>query len=153
MVSTTLALAMKFFIANITLLLEHGYFSLCCCNRSHLSYTSALLYITANWDIVYEQNIFTLTEYLQGYDIALLRLKCYHKDVYEGVAANHASDYSKPLVFACKFSSAPGYEHIIALAYEDGKVALQDTTVKNKTEGPLEGTQVWNKYSNFEVIL
>ena len=120
----------------------------------HLLYC-ILLQIGIFLHIFYEQNIFTLTEYLQGYDIALLRLKCYHEDVYEGVAANvHASDYNpKPPVFACKFSSAPGYEHIIALANEDGKVALQDTTVKNETEGPLEGTQVWNKYSNFEVIL
>lgn len=79
-----------------------------------------------------------------GYDIALLRLKCYKEDVFEGVAANeYAADYNpNPTVFACKFCCAPGHEHILALANEDGKVALQDTAAKNQSHGPLPGTQV-----------
>lgn len=73
-----------------------------------------------------------------------MRLKCYKEDVYEGVAANdHAPDYNpNPPVFACKFSCSPGHEHVLALANEDGKIALQDTSAKNKFQGPLEGTQV-----------
>ncbi|OXU19759.1 hypothetical protein TSAR_010467 [Trichomalopsis sarcophagae] len=83
---------------------------------------------------------------IQGYDIALLRLKCYHEDVYAGVAANpNAADYNpKPPVFACKFSSAPGYEQVIALANEDGKIALQDTSIAYDSRDPLEGTQAHN---------
>lgn len=30
-----------------------------------------------------------------------------------------------PPIFACRFSEAPGYDHIVALANEDGRVAIQ----------------------------
>ncbi|CAK1540828.1 unnamed protein product [Leptosia nina] len=33
-----------------------------------------------------------------------------------------------PPIFACRFSEAGGYEHILALANEDGKIAIQDTS-------------------------
>ncbi|XP_011499985.1 PREDICTED: protein lethal(2)denticleless-like [Ceratosolen solmsi marchali] len=80
---------------------------------------------------------------IKDYDIALLRLKCYYEDVYKGIEPNtNAPDFNpEPPVFACRFSLAPGYEEVIALANEDGKIALQDTTIKQKYNKPLEGTQ------------
>lgn len=87
---------------------------------------------------------FNISGLTSGYDIALLRLKCYKEDVFRGVAANEfAADYNPyPPTNACEFCSAPGYEHLLALANEDGKVALQDTAIKSKSQGPLPGTQV-----------
>ncbi|KAJ8684460.1 hypothetical protein QAD02_020252 [Eretmocerus hayati] len=81
--------------------------------------------------------------YVQNSDIQLLRLKCYQEDIYHGVAANtNAADYNPmPPVFACKFSSAPGFEQTIALANEDGRIALQDTEFKYPSRDPLEGIQ------------
>jgi denticleless len=74
-----------------------------------------------------------------------LRLKCYREDAYHGVSANiNAVDYNpKPPIFACKFSSTTQYAQVIALVNEDGKLALQDTTIKYKSQDPLEGIQVF----------
>lgn len=78
------------------------------------------------------------------YDIALYRLKCYYNDVYRGITPNtNVADYNpEPPVFACRFCTTPGYEEVLALANEDGKVAFQDTKIKDKYNLPLEGTQV-----------
>jgi len=80
------------------------------------------------------------------YDIALYRLKCHYNDVYHGITPNpNAADYNpEPPVFACRFCTTPGYEDIIALANEDGKVAFQDTKMYRLKEHnvSLEGIQV-----------
>ncbi|KAG9432290.1 protein lethal(2)denticleless isoform X1 [Apis mellifera carnica] len=81
---------------------------------------------------------------IRDYDIALYRLKCYEHDVYRGITpSTNALDFNpEPPVFACRFCTTKGYEQIIALANEDGKIALQDTNIKNiKSNQPLEGTQ------------
>ncbi|CAL1682833.1 unnamed protein product [Lasius platythorax] len=80
---------------------------------------------------------------IYDYDIALYRLKCYCDDVYRGITPNiNAPDYNpEPPVFACRFCTTPGYEEVLALANEDGKIALQDTKIKEKSNQPLEGTQ------------
>ncbi|KYN40566.1 Protein lethal(2)denticleless [Trachymyrmex septentrionalis] len=79
------------------------------------------------------------------YDIALHRLKCYCNDVYYGITPSINTVYYNcgPPVFACRFCTTPGYEEILALANEDGKVAFQDTKIKNKKYlyRSLEGTQ------------
>lgn len=64
-----------------------------------------------------------------GYDIALLRLKCYKEDVYNEIGE---IDLSHDPIMACKFSNAPGHEHILAVSNEDGKVSLQNTAVRNQ---------------------
>lgn len=78
------------------------------------------------------------------YDIALYRLKCYYNDVYRGITPSiNAADYNPdPPVFACRFCTTSGYEEILALANEDGKVAFQDIRIKDEHNLPLEGTQV-----------
>ncbi|CAK9795179.1 Protein lethal(2)denticleless [Anthophora quadrimaculata] len=80
---------------------------------------------------------------IRDYDIALYRLKCYQDDVYRGITPNtNALDFNpEPPVFACRFCTTEGYEQIIALANEDGKIALQDTSIKETPNQPLEGTQ------------
>ncbi|KAL0100334.1 hypothetical protein PUN28_019595 [Cardiocondyla obscurior] len=77
------------------------------------------------------------------YDIALYRLKCYYNDVYHGISPNlNAADPNpQPPVFACRFCTTPGYKEILALANEDGKIALQNTKIREKSDSPLEGTQ------------
>ncbi|XP_050464252.1 LOW QUALITY PROTEIN: protein lethal(2)denticleless [Cataglyphis hispanica] len=80
---------------------------------------------------------------IYDYDIALCRLKCYNDDIYRGITPNvNAPDFNpEPPVFACRFCTTPGYEEVLALANEDGKVALQDTKIKENSNQPLEGTQ------------
>lgn len=80
---------------------------------------------------------------IRDYDIALYRLKCYQDDVYRGITPNtNALDFNpEPPVFACRFCTTEGYEQIIALANEDGKIALQDISVKKESNQPLDGTQ------------
>ncbi|KAL6259452.1 hypothetical protein P5V15_009372 [Pogonomyrmex californicus] len=80
---------------------------------------------------------------IHDYDIALHRLKCYYNDVYHGISPNlNTADYNPdPPVFACHFCTTPGYEEILALANEDGKVAFQNTRIKNEYNQPLEGQQ------------
>ncbi|OAD61584.1 Protein lethal(2)denticleless [Eufriesea mexicana] len=80
---------------------------------------------------------------IRDYDVALYRLKCYEDDVYRGITPNiNALDFNpEPPVFACRFCTTEGYEQIIALANEDGKIALQDTNIKSMSNQPLEGTQ------------
>lgn len=89
-----------------------------------------------------ETNIFSAS--IHDYDVALYRLRCYKDDVYKGITPNtDALDFNpEPPVFACRFCTTKGYEQIIALANEDGKIALQDTNIKNMSNQPLEGTQV-----------
>ncbi|EFN76938.1 protein lethal(2)denticleless isoform X2 [Harpegnathos saltator] len=48
---------------------------------------------------------------------------------------------SEPPVFACRFCTKPGYEEVLGLANEDGRIALQDTKVKGRNNEPLEGVQ------------
>ncbi|XP_012265340.2 protein lethal(2)denticleless [Athalia rosae] len=77
------------------------------------------------------------------YDIALRRLKCYRHDVYCGISPSvDGPDFNpEPPVFACKFSTTQNYEHVLALANEDGKIALQNTAVCGTFNERLEGTQ------------
>ncbi|KAI4490717.1 hypothetical protein M0804_003661 [Polistes exclamans] len=90
-----------------------------------------------------------LTRRLEGfafvgdYDIALYRLKCLRNDLYHGISPNiNAHQYnSVPPVFACRFCKKKGYEQILALANEDGKIALQDINISERRDTPLEGVQ------------
>ncbi|XP_066599319.1 protein lethal(2)denticleless isoform X2 [Prorops nasuta] len=77
------------------------------------------------------------------YDIALYRLKCYSCDVFRGITPNtNALDYNpEPPVFACRFCPTTGYEHILALANEDGKIALQNTVTRKESSQRLAGIQ------------
>ncbi|CAK1600515.1 unnamed protein product [Parnassius mnemosyne] len=80
-----------------------------------------------------------------NYDNILKRLVVNSEESFYGLqstalAANFEQD---PPIFACRFSEAAGYEHILALANEDGRVAIQDTS-NMKAAGALEGFQCHN---------
>lgn len=87
---------------------------------------------------------FPFSEFIHDYDVALYRLKCYHNDIYRGISpSTNGPDYNpEPPVFACRFCTKKSNEQILALANEDGKIALQDISIKGNNDKPLEGTQV-----------
>ncbi|XP_073949934.1 LOW QUALITY PROTEIN: protein lethal(2)denticleless-like [Choristoneura fumiferana] len=85
-----------------------------------------------------------------NYDNVLRRLVVDERECFYGLqpaGAAAASFDQDPPIFACRFSEAPGYEHILALANEDGKVAIQDTSLRGGWAGgagALEGFQCHN---------
>ncbi|XP_058793667.1 protein lethal(2)denticleless-like [Phymastichus coffea] len=78
---------------------------------------------------------------LYDYDVQLQHLKCMNNDEYPGVEGSFDSEdyYPYPPIFACKFSSAPGYEQVIALANEVGMLALHNTNINYEEKSPLKG--------------
>ncbi|XP_075974413.1 WD40 domain-containing protein denticleless [Anticarsia gemmatalis] len=80
-----------------------------------------------------------------NYDNILKRLVVDSEESFYGLQnANIAASFDQdPPIFACRFSEAPGYEHILALANEDGRVAIQDTS-NLTTASTLEGFQCHN---------
>ncbi|EDW01206.1 GH21305 [Drosophila grimshawi] len=80
-----------------------------------------------------------------SYDFALSRLCVSREDSWRGIApANYSLDFNpEPPIFSAKFANCDGYRHILAIANEDGKIALQDTTVRNREpeEQSLSGPQ------------
>lgn len=79
------------------------------------------------------------------YDFALRRLCVAKQDSWRGIApANYSPDFNpEPPIFSAKFANCDGYRHILAIANEDGKIALQDTTQPNldPEEQSLSGPQ------------
>ncbi|EDW85600.1 uncharacterized protein Dwil_GK23072 [Drosophila willistoni] len=79
------------------------------------------------------------------YDFALSRLSVAKEDSWRGIAPfNYGPDFNpEPPIFSAKFANCNGYRHILAIANEDGKIALQDTTQRNKDheEQSLSGPQ------------
>lgn len=79
------------------------------------------------------------------YDSILSRLCVDQKDNWKGITpSTYGSDYNpEPPIFSAKFSNCEGNKHILAIANEDGKIAIQDTTLRNNdpTEVSLEGEQ------------
>ncbi|KAI5633843.1 protein lethal(2)denticleless [Phthorimaea operculella] len=75
-----------------------------------------------------------------GYDNVVKRLVVREAEAYHGLGSPGADD---PPIFACRFAEAPGLEHILALANEDGRVAIQDIS-KPDADGSLEGFQCHN---------
>lgn len=79
----------------------------------------------------------------RDYDVALHRLKCYENDVYRGINPNANANtdiYVESPAFACRFCTTQGYQQVIALANEDGRIALQDTSDRKRRQ-PLNGAQ------------
>ncbi|XP_038214997.1 protein lethal(2)denticleless [Zerene cesonia] len=80
-----------------------------------------------------------------NYDNILKRFVVHSEESYYGLqnAALPATFDQDPPIFACRFSEASGYEHILALANEDGRVAIQDTSTMSKANS-LESFQCHN---------
>ncbi|XP_004534937.1 protein lethal(2)denticleless [Ceratitis capitata] len=68
------------------------------------------------------------------YDFALPRLCVAKEDSWRGILpSTYSSDYNpEPPIFSAKFANCDNYRHMLAVANEDGKIALQDTTKKNE---------------------
>ncbi|XP_037945261.1 protein lethal(2)denticleless [Teleopsis dalmanni] len=68
-----------------------------------------------------------------GYDFALRRLCVAREDSWLGISpSDYNSDYNpEPPIFSAKFANCDGYRHILAIANEDGKIALQDVNKRN----------------------
>uniref|UniRef100_A0A1A9V2T0 Uncharacterized protein n=1 Tax=Glossina austeni TaxID=7395 RepID=A0A1A9V2T0_GLOAU len=83
-----------------------------------------------------------------SYDFALGRLCVAKEDSWRGISpSNLNSDFNpEPPIFSAKFANCDGYRHILAIANEDGKIALQDTTKRNydRTEKSLSAPQYHN---------
>ncbi|XP_034940876.1 protein lethal(2)denticleless [Chelonus insularis] len=83
-------------------------------------------------------------ELVHDYDVALHRLKCNYCDVYRGITVNRNNQdfQGDPLVCAFSFCTSAGSEDVLALASEDGNIALQDTSIKSDYPNcSVDGTQ------------
>lgn len=81
-----------------------------------------------------------------SYDPAMMRLAVHEQDSWKGITPSLlTSDFNPaPPILAAKFAKCEGQEHILAIANEDGKIALQDTNLRNEEPGgerALEGKQ------------
>ncbi|CRL00096.1 CLUMA_CG013378, isoform A [Clunio marinus] len=83
--------------------------------------------------------------YEKSYDNALVRLMVRPWDNWRGInPSGIGADFNPdPPIFAAKFANTENYNHILAVANEDGRIALQNTFVKNSTSEDLslEGDQ------------
>lgn len=75
----------------------------------------------------------------RNYDVALQKLRCLKLDEYNIRHDNREGP--APPILACKFAKAAGNQHIIALANEDGAIAIQNvnTEVKTNAYSEIEG--------------
>ncbi|XP_050095317.1 protein lethal(2)denticleless [Anopheles aquasalis] len=84
--------------------------------------------------------------FVQQYDAALLRLLVRERDSWKGITpSTFTADFNpSPPILAAKFAKCAGYEHVLAIANEDGKLAIQNTNEGNEEPGgerSLDGVQ------------
>ncbi|XP_055610040.1 protein lethal(2)denticleless [Uranotaenia lowii] len=84
--------------------------------------------------------------FVPNYDAVLSRLAVHEQDSWKGISPSvMTADFNPaPPILAAKFAKCEGNEHILAIANEDGKVAIQDTNLRNEEPGgekALEGEQ------------
>lgn len=62
-----------------------------------------------------------------NYDSVLQRLVVDSSESFYGLQGGEvvASFEQDPPIFACRFAETAGYDHVLALANEDGRVAIQ----------------------------
>lgn len=90
-------------------------------------------------------NYLSILAYYFDYDHVLGRLRVRREDCWRGIIpSTFVSAYNpEPPIFSAKFADCSQYRHILAIANEDGKIALQDTTRGNRgiEERPLIAPQ------------
>ncbi|KAG5677744.1 hypothetical protein PVAND_007475 [Polypedilum vanderplanki] len=82
--------------------------------------------------------------YENSYDNVLCRLMVKPWDNWRGINPSGSADINPdPPIFAAKFAKSENYNHILAIANEDGRIALQNTFVKKDIieDLSLEGDQ------------
>ncbi|XP_053664755.1 protein lethal(2)denticleless [Anopheles marshallii] len=84
------------------------------------------------------------------YDAPLCRLHVHQRDSWKGITpSTFSADYNpSPPILAAKFSKCHGQEHILAIANEDGKIALQDTNLTNQEPGGERALEGWQCHYN-----
>lgn len=75
--------------------------------------------------------IYIALESWKNYDLALAMLKSYKRDEFKSLGPLSES-VGEPPVFACRSCRLPNYKHLLALANEDGKIGIQDTSSTRK---------------------
>lgn len=92
---------------------------------------------------LWNSSLFTASK--NSRDFVLKRLCVSQENSWKGIVPSTlTSDYNpEPPILAAKFSNNESNKHILAIANEDGKIALQDTTKPNTDgeEKSLEGSQ------------
>lgn len=72
----------------------------------------------------------------RNYDNVLNRLRCTRDDDYKEILPspdnNNIADGQTTPIFACKFAQMDGSKHLLALANEDGRVAIHNTNNKER---------------------
>ncbi|XP_052873589.1 protein lethal(2)denticleless [Anopheles cruzii] len=84
--------------------------------------------------------------FTEQYDATLLRLLVRERDSWKGISPSRlTADYNpSPPILAAKFAKCSGRQNVLAIANEDGKIAIQDTNRWNKEPGgerSLDGVQ------------
>ncbi|GLV39921.1 lethal-(2)-denticleless [Carabus blaptoides fortunei] len=63
----------------------------------------------------------------QNYDTAIRKLRCKVGDDHTHISTDNSDESGEAPVFACKFAQTAGNEHILALANEEGQIAIHNT--------------------------
>lgn len=95
-----------------------------------ISLTLVIRKLTLNTIYMYIY-IYIALESWKNYDLALAMLKSYKRDEFKSLGPLSES-VSEPPVFACRSCRLPNYKHLLALANEDGKIGIQDTSSTRK---------------------
>lgn len=79
-------------------------------------------------------NCYILTATWRNSDTAIRRLRCTKENFYTHLISPLENDdfYRDTPIFACKFSPQEGNEHLVALANEEGKLAIHDSKTNTR---------------------
>lgn len=79
------------------------------------------------------------------YDVVLSRLGVHQSDCWKAITPNGDSSQDSPIL-AAKFANCMAYRHFIAIANEDGQIAIQNTNLTNDSieEQTVKGQQCHN---------
>lgn len=85
----------------------------------------------------------------RNYDTTLTRLMVHEYDSWRGVdPSTELPVYNaEPPILAARFAKKPGYRHILAVANEDGKVAIQNIDERNE-DGPQRSLPGYHCHHN-----
>lgn len=73
----------------------------------------------------------SFVDFLRNYDNAVKRLQCGRNDEYYRIQDGGPDEGVDTPVFACKFAQSTGNEHVLALANEEGYIAIFDTSQRD----------------------
>ncbi|KAK5644268.1 hypothetical protein RI129_008113 [Pyrocoelia pectoralis] len=80
----------------------------------------------------------------KNYDFALKRLCCREDENFSRIVPYSNAIAPDPPIFACKFSHLTGYQHIYALANEEGKVAICNKDTKSRCAYTIHNNAIFD---------